>query len=416
MQRDEPLYYFDERHCSAKYNRLNPHSRSSADTLKIMEKHFSSIGLTRLIDLTGQDRIGMPVFNAVKPGMVNYSVQHGKGLTKEDARLSAVMESFERFYGSFADLPSYAATCDEAGRRHVIPPFERLAKARAGIFHRNLTIDWTIGFDITANAPVGVPLDLVLLRPSASAVRLPLLQASSNGLAAAAHFAEAVCQGLLELFERDAITCDHYRSRAKEMLMPLDLIRWRSIEHPVIRPLLDTLRAADIIPLLFSCAVDTGIPTCSCYIANKQDPNEGFFHGMGAGMDQATAMIRAITEAVQARSVLRAGTRDVHFHADALFHKLSMPAEMIEQLGGEDAGREFTGFVDLSTDTFEDDIRVCMERLARIGLDQVIVVRLTPEDIDFVVVRVIVPGLEGYMLPLYTPGKRALEMLENKNA
>lgn len=412
----EPICYFDEKHGAAKHHRLNPHSRSSDETLGIMEKHFTSIGLTRLIDLTGQDRIGMPVYNAVKPGMINYSVQHGKGMTRKDAKLSAIMESFERYYGSCAELSSFSATYNDAGKHHIMIPFEKLAKTKASLFHRDMTIEWTVGYDIVNREPVAVPLDLALLRPHTSARRLPLLQASSNGLASATNFAEAVSQGLLELFERDAITCDHHRSAAAGKALPLDLIRWRSVDHPVIRPLLETIHAADIIPLLFSCEVDTRIPTYNCYIANKKNPSEGFFHGMGAGMDEATAMIRAITEAVQARSALRSGTRDIFFHNDALFHSLSNPGFYIDQLGGEDAGRDLSEFADYATHTFEGDINVCLERLAAIGLNQVIVLRLTPEDLDYIVVRVMVPGLEGYMLPLYSPGKRAMAMMEEKKS
>ncbi len=133
---------------------------------------------------------------------------------------------------------------------------------------------------------------------------------------------------------------------------------------------------------------------------------------MGAGMDEATAMTRAITEAVQARGALRAGIRDIFFHSDALFHCLSDPIPCIDESGGEDGGRLFEQFADYSTDTFEGDVHVCLEHLKQVGLNQVIVVRLTPEDSEFVVVRVIVPGLEGYMLPIYSPGKRAMAMLE----
>jgi ribosomal protein S12 methylthiotransferase accessory factor len=416
MPPTDPVHYFAETHRAAKHNGLNPHAHSSAHTLGIMEKHHARIGLTRLVDLTGQDRIGMPVYNAIRPGMVNYSVQHGKGLAREDAKLSAVMESFERYYGSFAPLPAFAASYAEARRQHDIIPFERLAQAKAGIFHRDMAVDWTLGFDIVRRSPVAVPLDLVLLRPQESCRRLPTLQASSNGLASATHFAEAVCQGLLEVIERDAVTCDHFRSRAAGRFLPMDRVDWRSIAHPVIGPLLEKIRAADILPLLFACRSDTGIPTYNCYVANRRNLAEGFFHGMGAGMHEATAMVRAITEAVQARAALRAGTRDVFFHKDALFHGLSDTAGLIADAGGEDGGREFTEYASCATDSFEGDVAVCLERLARVGLDQVIVVRLTPPELDFVVVRVIVPGLEGYLLPLYTPGPRARKMLETKSA
>lgn len=405
-----PIRYFDETHRAAKHNRLNPHSRSSAETLDIMTPHFKEIGLSRLIDLTGQDRIGVPVFNAAKPGMVNYSVQHGKGVTREDARLSAIMECFERHFGSCAPLPSFPGSWNQVSRHHAVIPFERIAPAKASVFTPDTVIDWTLGFDIVHEEPVAVPLDLALLRPHATCRKLPMLQASSNGLASATQFAEAVCQGLLEVLERDAITCDVYKSMAHDRVLPLDLIDWRSIDHSVIRPLMEKILAADIVPYLFCCTTDTEIPSYNCFIADRRKPREGFFHGMGAGMDEGTAIIRATTEAVQARSALRAGTRDIFFHTDAYFHALSDPFASAEQAGGEFGGRRLDQWTDLSTDSFETDVRVCIEKLAKIGLDQVIVIRLTPKEYNFTVIRVMVPGLEGYILPLYSPGKRALAM------
>lgn len=410
-----PVSYFDESHRAAKRSRLNPHAKSSKETLEIIAPHFNEIGLSRLINLTGQDRIGLPVFNAVKPGMVNYSVQHGKGITTEDARLSAVMESFERHFGSNADLPFFLATYDQAARDHAMIPFERLPVAKGGIFCRDTVIEWTVGFDIAGQVPVAVPLDLALLRPHAVCRKLPQLQASSNGLASATSFAEAVSQGLMEIFERDAITLDVYKSMAHDRILPMDRVDWRSIDHPVIGPLFHQIHEADIIPLLFSCTADTGIPAYNCFIADRRNPNEGFFHGMGAGMDEATAIVRATTEAVQARSALRAGTRDIFFHTDAWFHTLSDPMAAVAQCGGEEGGRPLNDFIDLGTDSFEGDIHRCIEILAEVGLEQIIVLRLTPPDADFTVARVMVPGLEGYILPLYSPGKRALAVLKEEN-
>jgi ribosomal protein S12 methylthiotransferase accessory factor len=48
-----------------------------------------------------------------------------------------------------------------------------------------------------------------------------------------------------------------------------------------------------------------------------------------------------------------------------------------------------------------------LQRVASVGIEHVIVVELTPPDFDVSVVRVLVPGLEGYSsFAHYTPGPR----------
>jgi ribosomal protein S12 methylthiotransferase accessory factor len=60
-----------------------------------------------------------------------------------------------------------------------------------------------------------------------------------------------------------------------------------------------------------------------------------------------------------------------------------------------------------ATATFEDDVTVVLDRLIHAGLESVIVVDLTHPELQIPVVRVIVPGLEGYMFDYYRPGERA---------
>jgi ribosomal protein S12 methylthiotransferase accessory factor len=62
----------------------------------------------------------------------------------------------------------------------------------------------------------------------------------------------------------------------------------------------------------------------------------------------------------------------------------------------------------LATDSFEGDVRYVLGRLKAVGLDQVIVFDLTLPGFDVSVVRVVVPGLEGYVIDYYSPGPRAV--------
>lgn len=52
-------------------------------------------GITRLAQYTGLDRIGVPVWGAVRPAATTLSVSQGKGLSDETARWAAVAEAVE---------------------------------------------------------------------------------------------------------------------------------------------------------------------------------------------------------------------------------------------------------------------------------------------------------------------------------
>src|SRR5687768_1889525 len=71
---------------------------SSEETFERVRPHLRRAGITRIADITGLDRIGIPVFNAIVPrSQDELSVYNGKGGTPIDAMTSAVMEAMERF-------------------------------------------------------------------------------------------------------------------------------------------------------------------------------------------------------------------------------------------------------------------------------------------------------------------------------
>jgi ribosomal protein S12 methylthiotransferase accessory factor len=56
------------------------------DTLAKIEPHLSAIGVTRCADVTDLDRIGIPVFCAIRPQGKMIQVTNGKGIGRIDAR------------------------------------------------------------------------------------------------------------------------------------------------------------------------------------------------------------------------------------------------------------------------------------------------------------------------------------------
>ena len=81
------------------------------DTLARVWPLLSTVGVTRVSDITGLDRIGVPVWSSVVPKSRDIlSVYNGKGTTPVAARTSAVMEAVERYAAALPLRPVVVAT------------------------------------------------------------------------------------------------------------------------------------------------------------------------------------------------------------------------------------------------------------------------------------------------------------------
>lgn len=67
-------------------------------TLERTKDELGTIGVTRIASITDLDRVGIPVFSSIRPSSADgaISVYSGKGNTETQARISSMMEAFER--------------------------------------------------------------------------------------------------------------------------------------------------------------------------------------------------------------------------------------------------------------------------------------------------------------------------------
>ena len=76
-----------------------------AETVARLRPLLPLMGITRLADVTGLDRIGVPVFQAIRPLSRSVSVSQGKGLSPDAARASALMEAVETWHAERIERP-----------------------------------------------------------------------------------------------------------------------------------------------------------------------------------------------------------------------------------------------------------------------------------------------------------------------
>jgi ribosomal protein S12 methylthiotransferase accessory factor len=118
--------------------------------------------------------------------------------------------------------------------------------------------------------------------------------------------------------------------------------------------------------------------------------------GGGCHPDRAVALSRALTEAAQGRLTLIAGSRD-DFTTGYYRHikDADVLATHLARLGTA-ATRSFTDVAHVPADTIDEDVTNELDRLKAAGVGQAILVDLTRPELRIPVVRIVVPGLEGF--------------------
>ncbi len=119
-------------------------------------------GMTRLADITGLDRVGIPIYSAVVPGSEDgISVYNGKGLTAVDSRTSAVMEAIERQTALAAEVPVIEESYERLrrSRKTVVDPRSFNHKL-SGDFGDDVPYLWMEGFDLLSEESIFVPVGL----------------------------------------------------------------------------------------------------------------------------------------------------------------------------------------------------------------------------------------------------------------
>jgi ribosomal protein S12 methylthiotransferase accessory factor len=370
--------------------------RSAGETMAAIAPYLPVAGITRLANIAGLDRIGVPVVLAIRPGAQTLATNAGKGLSLETAKVSAAAEGIEVFHAETIQPTARRISWREMERRQAVLDPERLALKRHCHLHRDWPHDWLFGYDLLNQQEIAVPFGMVSLAYSMASYDFKIFPGSSNGLASGNHLLEAILAGLLEVAERDAISC--YGLLHRQQLAPA--IRLDALNQGPLGGLIERLRCSGLKVFLQDYSSDTGIPVVKAFLADGLNPQLGMYHGQAAALSLEAACLKALLEAVQSRSVYIAGSRD-DMPREIFSHRRdpqSVRALMRSLTSCPEAAVESENF---ATETLEGDIAVVMEALRRAGVEQIAAVELTRPDSPLSVVKVIVPGLEGYLTAEY---------------
>ncbi|MYX97257.1 TOMM precursor leader peptide-binding protein [Streptomyces sp. SID486] len=345
----------------------------------------------------------------------------GKGLTAEEAEVSALCEAVERYSGTrHGDEPVVRDSLRALGAAAVHPDTVRLHDARqlrdravwnasrspfqhvGRPFDEEAVLDWTPVWSLTADRQRLLPTSLLYFDADPAAP----LRADSNGNAAGSSREDAFVQGFLELVERDAVALWWYnRTRAPA----LDLDAFAASGDDWIEPLRAGYRSVGREVWALDLTSDFGIPVVAALSRRTEGAAEDVLFGFGAHFDPRIAVRRALTEMGQLLPAVIGARPDGSGYTVDDPQALSWwrTATVADQpyLVPDPTCRPTApgDHAHLHRADLADDVAALTELARRRGLE-VLVLDQTRPDIGLPVVKVVVPGMRHFW-PRFAPGR-----------
>ncbi len=399
--------------CSKKRFTAETHRAATLEeTLARIEPHQALIGISRVANVTGLDRIGIPVVMVVRPNSRSVVVSQGKGLSLQAARVSGLMESIETWHAERPGLPLRYESFSELSRQTATVNVPALPKTSLGSFKPDRKSLWVESQDLLKNMAAWLPYELVhtdYTHPITP--QYGCFACSTNGLASGNHLLEASCHAICEVIERDAISVwYHLPSDVRQTLRVVP----ETIADPGCTDAMARIRGAGFELALWETTTDVGVASFRCMIV-EDDEREGHIGiGDGCHVDPAIAVLRSLTEAVQTRMTYISGARDDmtpdEFTPQAISQKCRFARDLIREGKPQ---RSFEAAPEFVSDDFAGDMDWLLGQLDQAGCPQVLRVDLSKPEIGLSVVRVVIPGLEApHDDDGYLPGPRATRAME----
>jgi ribosomal protein S12 methylthiotransferase accessory factor len=384
-----------------------------SETYARVQSLIRLIPITRVVDLTPLDDLGLPVYATVTPLARDLKTHNGKGPTPDAARVSALMEAVERVSAEATHAPTLVATHDELERSGPWPPVDPRAfdLPPDSAYHPDARCTWVRGRDLLTDRDVLIPLDLAITPPAEGILR----DVDTNGVASGNVHLEAISHAICEVIERDALSQLLFAAAFGD---PGEQPRAEPIDVGTLPPRAldwaERIARAGLVLDVLDITSDVGAPTFHALLLDPHYPAPGGgwrprrFFGLGTHPDPDVAVFRALSEAIQARSIVIQAARDSYNRLRTTPGGSAVPAPLaIERT----RRRSFASVVGLRSLDLKADLDFLLAGLTRVGVRHCVVVDLTHPTWSIPVVRVRIAGLSPYCVNMRRPGPRCFRHL-----
>ena len=373
-------------------------------TIINVEDKLKRAGVTRIAEITHLDRLGIPVYSAIRPGAAEgaVSIYAGKGATKSQAKASAMMEAFERYSAEINEEDTFQF---ESG---TYSEMENAVNPKALILPTSLyeddktQLDWVKTMELTEEKEYLIPANAIY-HPYMPLNGSALFKSNTNGLASGNRIEEAVYHGITEVVERDAWSIFEAKKEPKSE------VDCETIENPMIKDMLSKFTQAEVDVRLFELTADVEITTIAAVSDDTVLKDPALLSlGVGTHLNPEVAVIRALTEVAQSRATQIHGTREDTNRAVFMRKAGYDRMKRINKHWFNDSHKlmDISQIKDRSKTNFKQDIETCMDLLRKNGFKKIYYVDLTRNEVEIPVARVIIPGMEVYSIDTERMGKR----------
>ncbi|MBQ6098902.1 MAG: YcaO-related McrA-glycine thioamidation protein [Methanobrevibacter sp.] len=381
-------------------------------TIEINQDKLKTAGITRIADITDLDRVGLPIYTAIRPTAQEggVSIYGGKGISKDHAKASAMMEGFERYsaerQNSDETIVANLSGISEIGD-YIDPKSLNLPKEFEKKDIDDLNLEWSIAHDIISNNDYYIPTNAVFHPYNIKDGAQKLFKSNTNGLASGNILEEAILHGMLEVIERDAWSIFELTHKNYAQI-DLD-----SIESELINDIINKFESEGIKIKLMDFTADIQIPTIAASADDTKTKDAGLLTlGMGTHLDSEVAILRALTEVAQSRATQINGAREDTVRADFAREAGYERMKRINKyyFRDEDEKISLQDIENKSTSSITEDIEIVKNELVANDIEKILYVDLTRPELDVSVVRVIIPEMELYAIDQTRAGYRFLKV------
>ena len=396
--------------------------RSLSETLEEAQRVAAIWGVTRVVDTTWLDDIGIPVFASIRPDAHPRSlcVHNGKGSQALEAHVGALMEAIE-FRAAEDRERKIERRVTTAG--NLIAEWSTLVNSfdwldLCPLLGRVVTADTRVQVssfrELRNNDVAWLPTDLLVHPNDPLEGSERPFGTSTNGLSSGNTVSESLIHGICEVLERDVRSFNFLEDRSY-------LVEARSADQPVILQLIDSVESAGYQLVVRETPNQYDLPYYDAYVIEK-NLHSPIAISLGSGLHpiRDIALVRAISEAVQSRLTHIHGGRDdvIDRHKYYSIQREGLEyqdvARMAETLSSGKARDLSTANIDVLD--IDDALKLLYSRVQEAELSGIYWTSLPCPSRQLAVTRVVIPGAEYYKGTFERVGKRlrkaAMQRLE----
>ena len=380
------------------------------ETIEINQDKLKTAGITRIADITDLDRIGLPVYTAIRPTAEygGVSIYGGKGISKEHAKASAMMEGFERYSGERQDSDeSIVKTVNELDEKYIDPKSLNLSKEFEKRDIDEIPLEWSRAHDLVTDDDYLIPTNAIYHPYTHGDDVESLFKSNTNGLASGNILEEAILHGIFEVIERDAWSIFELTHKNYSQ------INLDTIESDIVNETIDRFTSKGINIKLMDFTADIKVPTIAASADDTITKDAGLLTlGIGTHLDPEVAILRALTEVAQSRATQINGAREDTVRADFAREAGYERMKRINKFyfKQEEEQINLSDIENKSTTSIDEDLEIVKEELVSNEIEHVLYYDLTRPELDVNVVRVIIPEMELYAIDPTRAGYRFLRV------